>query len=414
MKIILFSIMTFAVLTLSACASPSGDGTDQPLTADQAATIAVATLQALPSNTPVPELPAEVLPHLLYYLSNDGIYRRDNGTLLLQVYRMERDGKTISRLTDEPSGVDGYDVSLVDGTVAFIADNQLVLVNGDGSNRRVLVDGGSAKLENNPHFYKDPVSQPVFSPDGRTIAYSRKGLNLYDISSAISNLVIADQRSEMGLPIETYSPTRYSPDGTKLLVALGHWEVPPEYAIYDPETGALVRSAQEQGFFCCNGPVWSLDGSSFYGVTPEFQYAFQVAEIQRVDAVTGAVTTLFPFNVRANNETMNSPSSPYFAPDGWLYYFFGSYRVDSGYYEPPVVQLIRSAPDDVINRTVIRPENFVLMREVLWAPDAGFVIVEMASRRDSNDLGVLELYYTDAQKSPVWLAPFGSQMKWGP
>lgn len=27
--------------------------------------------------------------------------------------------------------------------------------------------------------------------------------------------------------------------------------------------------------------------------------------------------------------------------------------------------------------------------------------------------GVLELYYTDEQKSPVWLAPFGSQMKWG-
>jgi hypothetical protein len=30
------------------------------------------------------------------------------------------------------------------------------------------------------------------------------------------------------------------------------------------------------------------------------------------------------------------------------------------------------------------------------------------------DGGVLELYYTDGQKSKVWLAPFGQQMKWGP
>jgi hypothetical protein len=103
-----------------------------------------------------------MLPHTLYYLQRQYL-SSDNRTLLTQVYRMERDGKTITRLTDEPNGVDGYDVSPVDGTVAYITDNQIVLVSADASNRRVLVDGGSAKLENNPYFYKDPVSQPVFS-----------------------------------------------------------------------------------------------------------------------------------------------------------------------------------------------------------------------------------------------------------
>ena len=358
MKRIFFSLMMIVVLALTACASPTAVGTTQPSSSDQVATVVAATMQALPTNTPVPtmpESPAELLPHTLYFLSNDGIYRRDDGTLLTQVYRMERDGKTITRLTNEPNGVDGYDVSLVDGTVAFIADNQLALVNADGSNRRALVEGDPTRQENNRRFFKDPLSNPVFSPDGQTIAYSRKGLNLYDMSTGISSLMIADQRGEMGLPIETYSPARYSPDGTKLLVALGHWEVPPVYAVYDPETGALAKSSQEQGFFCCSGPVWSLDGSSFYGIVPAFQFAFQVAAIQRVDAATGTVTTLFPFIADSTaSEIMSSPNSPYFAPDGWLYYFFGSYRVDSGYYEPPVIQLIRSAPDGMTDRIILR------------------------------------------------------------
>ena len=411
-------LVTVALLALTACASPTSVNPTQLSSSDQVETVVAATMQALPTNTPAairPESPAEMLPHTLYYLSNDGIYRRENGTLLTQVYRMERDGKTITRLTDEPNGVDGYDVSIIDGTVAFIADNQLALINADGSNRRVLVDGGSEKLEYNPYFYKDPVSEPVFSPDGQTIAYAHqnKSVVLYDVASGISNVIIKNDKIHVG-----NWPVRYSPDGTKLLIALGQWENPPKYTVYDIETGVLTQSSEEQRFFCCSALVWSLDGSSFYGIVRAIQNAYQVGAIQRVDAATGTVTILFPF-IAGNpvSEIMNSPSSPYFAPDGWLYYFFGSYRLDSGYYEPPVIQLIRSAPDGITNRIVLRDENFVLMNEALWAPDASFVIVSMTPSRDWNQnqgSGVLELYYTDAQKSVVLLASFGYQMKWGP
>jgi len=144
---------------------------------------------------------------------------------------MERDGKTITQLTFEPNckGVDGYDVSLIDGTLAFIADNQLLLVNADGSNRRVLVDGGPSRDKNDLCSFKDPLSNPVFSPNGQTIAYARGGLNLYDISTGVSKLVIEDQWSgpmpDGGrLPIESYVPEKYSPDGTKLLIAMGQYK----------------------------------------------------------------------------------------------------------------------------------------------------------------------------------------------
>jgi hypothetical protein len=55
------------------------------------------------------------------------------------------------------------------------------------------------------------------------------------------------------------------------------------------------------------------------------------------------------------------------------------------------------------------------MDQALWASDASFVIVATILGRDWNlDGGVLELYYTNGQKDPVWLAPFGREMKWGP
>jgi hypothetical protein len=74
-----------------------------------------------------------------------------------------------------------------------------------------------------------------------------------------------------------------------------------------------------------------------------------------------------------------------------------------------------SAPDGVTDRTVLRDENFRLMEEALWAPDASFVIVATLPERSwDQGGGVLELYPTDGQKELVWLAPYGQQMKWGP
>ena len=158
---------------------------------------------------------------------------------------------------------------------------------------------------------------------------------------------------------------------------------------------------------------WSGDSSSVYAAVPIPQFIYRSGEIWRVDTATGAVTTHVPFH--AEDETMRFPDEPYLAPDGQMYYFFGAYRADSGYFEPRVLELVPSAPDGVTDRTVLRNENFLLMNEALWAPDASFVIVAtLPERRWDHGGGVLELYYTDGQKEAVWLAPLGSQMKWGP
>jgi hypothetical protein len=397
-----------ASLILSGCASPAVVGTTQPSVSDQAVTIVAGTMQALPTNTsePTPETPIELLPHALYYLDAS------------QVRRMERDGKTNTELTFEPNGVIGFDVSLTDGALAFITDNQLVLVNADGSDRRVLVAGDPARDQRDPRFFKDPLSNPVFSPDGQTIAYAHRGLNLYDLVTDISKRVLEDQRSEMGFPIEIYSPVRYSPDGTKLLVEMGRWEAPPAHAVYDPTTNALVRIANvPDGMGCCSengGPVWSLDSRSFYGVAGAIQTCCQNGQLWKVDAESGAITgSLVPFFERDGSVDLFVEVYP--ATDGQLYFFYGTYQRDSGFFAPRVLSMARSAPDGVKDRTVLSDENFIMMNEALWAPDASLVIVATSPARNWNqDGGVLELYSTDGRREAVWLAPFGKQLRWGP
>jgi Tol biopolymer transport system component len=404
------ALFIFAVAAV-ACVSPITTGEAQPASSNDVATVVAMTLQALApqpvtASTAISGSSTILLPHSLYFLSNDS-------QSLLQVFRMERDGKTKTQLTFEPAPVWDYDISPADGSLAYEVNGQLVLVNADGSNRRVL-----AEVVSNPEahgFY-----HPVFSPDGKTLAFAYEGLNLYDLASGASNLVIKDQLTDNGsgqmLPVETYSPERYSPDGTKLLVALGHWEVAPSHAVYYPGTNALVRYAEVKDYiYCCSfhgGPSWSPDSASFYGIASSYDFAYKSGELWRVDAVSGMVTRML---INADDGTMSLPEKPYLAPNGQLYYFFGTYRTDSGFFDAPLVQLVRSSPDGVTNRTVLRSENFRMMNQALWAPDASFVIVATAPDRFvTQDGGVLELYPTNGQKSPVWLALFGKQMKWGP
>ena len=404
------SVFIMLVIAIVACAPPIANSGNQPSTSDEVATVVGMTLQAVTpevADTPtnVPEASTSLLPHALYYLRTDSAG-------LTQVFRLDRDGKAVMQLTFESVNVTDYDISMVDGSLAYVASNQLLLANADGSNRRVLIDGGTGPdLQGAYH--------PVFSPDGGTLAYAHNGLNLYSVSTGASNLVIEDQLEDVGngqlLPIEIYMPERYSPDGTKLLLALGHWEVAPSHAVYDPGTNALVRYEEVKDYiYCCSfhgGPVWSLDSSSFYGVASVHDTSYQSGELWRVDAGNGTLTRM----LIASAGTINLPKELYLAPDGQLYFFFGTYDVDSGFFDAPVLELVRSAPDGVTDHTVLRNENFVLMNEALWAPDASFVIVaSLLGRNWDLDGGVLELYYTDRQKEVVWLAPYGEQMKWGP
>ncbi len=394
------------VTAISACGGNQPSATEALSPEDQVATVVASTVQALTQVSPNVETPEpqadELLPHSLYFLDNDNAG-------IAQVFRIERDGKTFRQITAEPVNVNSYDVSSVDGSVVYVSNNQLLLINADSSGRRMLLQGDVVD-PNNP--FVSNVSNPVFSPNGETIAYGYKGLNFYAVSSGVSNLVIENQIDDTGsgflFPEELYWPEEYSADGSKLLVTLGYYEG-ASTAVYYPAPNSLVRlSGGEGALICCDATEWSADGSSFYSASPTA--GMFNSGLWRVDASDGTVTTLFTSNYETNS--FNYAAEPYLAPDGQLYFFFASTNSEFNARTP--LQLVRAAPDGVRNRTVLLPESFQLMNEALWAPDASLVVVASAPISEVYQGGLIELYYTDGTKPMVSLHPFGQQLKWGP
>ena len=401
----LFTILLLLTIVVAACNSPVGTSGTQPSSEDQVGTVVAMTLQAITPDageTPEPEAPVDGLrPHTFHFLGTDAAG-------ITQVFRIERDGKTQKQVTSEPVNVGNYGVSPVDGSIAYVVNNQLLLINADGSNRRMLVDGGIVD-ENNP--FLNNITNPVFSPNGQTLAYGYKGLNLYSLSSGVSNLVIENQIDDSGsgflFPRELYWPGSYSPDGSKLLITLGYYEG-ASAAIYDPANRGLVRLAGAEGaLICCDAMEWSADGSSIYSASRTV--GMFNSGLWKVDPTSGAVTTLFTSNY--DTSSFNYAYEPYLAPDGQLYFFFAEAATEFNSRTP--LQLVRSAPDGVTGRTVLRPDTFELMNEALWAPDASFVVVAFAPNADIYQGGRAEVVYLDGRPNVV-LTGFAQQMKWGP
>jgi hypothetical protein len=222
--------------------------------------------------------------------------------------------------------------------------------------------------------------------------------------------LVEDSGNGFMFPRELIWPEEYSADGSKLVVTLGYYEGASS-AIYYPNGGALVRlNGGEGALICCGETQWTADGAAFYAANPSI--GMFAPGLWRVDAATGNVTTLLSSD--ESSGSFNSADDPFPAPDGQLYYFFANLSPTDEFLSRLPLQLVRSAPDGVTNRTVLRPESYELMNEALWAPDGSFVIAAVAPIQDVYVGGAAQLVYTDGQKAVVPLVPFAIDMKWGP
>ena len=407
MKNKIYPLIAFFVLvaTVLACASPLGNGGGGPSSSDQVATMVASTLQALtPASTggETPVVSAGILPRALYFVNNDNAG-------IAQVFRLETDGKTLTPLTAEPSAVSSYDVSLADGKIVYVANNQLLLINADGSGRHMLVDGGP--IDPNDQF-STSISNPVFSPNGQTIAYGYKGLNLYAVSTGVSNRVLEQKANPTAasLPGETYAPKKYSPDGSKLLISI---IIPnsdgSSTGIYYPSGNALIPLTGDGARLCCSEQAWLSDGSGLY--TASAMVGFFASGLWKLDAATGKSTTLLPTD--AGGGAFNLAAFPYPAPDGNLYFFYNTAISPDGVVANAPLQIVRTGSDGVTGLAVLRPETFTFLNEALWAPDGSFVITARAPAQNIFQGGIVELYSADSTIPMIPLAPFGRQLKWG-
>ncbi|MBL8051313.1 MAG: hypothetical protein JNM46_08835, partial [Anaerolineales bacterium] len=239
-------------------------------------------------------------------------------------------------------------------------------------------------------------------------------LNFYSIASGQYNLLIPNQIEDMGngfiLPEELFFPEKFSPDGSKLLLTLGYYEGASS-AIYSPDDGTLVRlQGENRGIICCDTTQWSADSSAIYSANPTF--GMFAAGLWKVDATTGNVSTLFTGDFDTN--PVQVADAPLLATDGNLYFFYASIPNTGDMVNRPPLQLVRSAPDGVTNRTVLLPDIFDTMNEHLWSPDGSFVIITTAPTPDTYYGGTPVLIYTDATKGSIGLGKFATNMQWGP
>lgn len=398
------------LIALAACTVSVGVEST-PSEPDQVATIVAQTLQA---TTPVINTPAVntlepsaiVIPQPIYYLAKDS-------QSLTQVFRIEQDAKTVKQLTSEPVNVLDFDVAMNgDGSLVYEIDNKLILVNADGSNRRVLV-------EDNPRGNGNVVYHPIFSSDGKMLAYGNGSLILYNVATGESKTAVEYQPGNDTSPRESYLPEKFSPDASKLLIHMLHTDT-SSIAMYDLDQQKLIRfpGKTDGDFACCDlyrEIDWTMDGASLYAANPN--PGVDAGGLWRVDAKTGEVTTLIPYAGEGNS--LNFVDEPYHMQDaqgGRLYYFYSNYNGDLGPLNraPDYLEIVRSAPDGITDRTVlVHSESLRTMNEALWVPDAGFVVVTLTHSEDVTGGGQLEMVYFDGRPNRV-LAPFAKEIKWGP
>ncbi len=288
--------------------------TPPPATATSAPTD---TLAPRPSITPIPLIVvtparADTLPAPVYFLGEHF------GTT--QIRRLERDGRTSSQITNEPADVRDFDVSPVDGSLAYVSGFDLFVANADGSEHRSILHNenavesfGGDNRRAGARFYS-----PLWFPDGKRIALADyEGIVFVTLDGQVERFQ-TNQYPPPKKAIESYkiySPQMFSPDGRYLLMQIDVWES-DLLAIKDIHATESVSPTELADTAFCF-PTWGLNENQIFCVYGTI-LQYQTGIISLSNASNGETTKIFEEAPNAKN--LFEFSHPYLTPSGDLYF----------------------------------------------------------------------------------------------
>lgn len=389
----------FAVLLIlllaAGCNFPNGDLSNQE---DLVATGIAGTLEAQTTAT-VASAPLVQLPHSVYFLSGR------SGSL--QVWRLAADGTTLTQITDEAGDVNDFDVSRAGGSVAFETNNQLYMIDGDGSNRRLLVDNAAANTQAADYFYTQRISSPRFSSDSRFLAYAYNGLWILDLATneaihLLENQIQIDE--EVVTPEIYYSPVEWAPNSLQLLLAVGGSES-STLAFLNPGAEPLVTEVHSRaGIVCCQA-TWTPDSGSVLVASPYI--GLIEPGLWRYDALTGDETVLITVE---EDGLFQFAGWPLQLANGSVNYFYASAaEIPDG--DTPLF-MVSSAADGSTGRQQLRSDVFSNIGEALWAEDGSLALVVQLNP-SGGPSGSVVLAYSDGRQLQSLLDD-AQQLRWGP
>jgi len=327
--------------------TPSSSPTSQP----------TATLIA---QTTYPEVQG-VLPAPLYFIGENH-----------QVMRLNFDG-TLTEITEEEKGVSQMDVSPIDGRIAYTIlpevglpqGTRLTVVDRDGRNPRTVIDGFA-------------VSQPIWSPNGKRLAYALDGVKAFDFESG-EWLDILPNRAMNNNFIIKYIPLAWSPDGKTILIQMQTDQY--SAAIYHLD-GSV---AQVIPMYCASAGTYSLDGKDFYigvdGFGPTGESPCEVEPlIWRLSSTSAYTETRLKMDSR-EGDTMFLAKSPFAATNGRLYFLYAKAPFDAQnneiHTETEPSYVLASCKLDgsdlhILNSDVMSGG----FSEIAWTPDGSSVVIK--------------------------------------